>query len=43
VISDPVYFDQPSGKMKNDGVAMSLALTGKPWPPGVVDFCGLPW
>jgi RimJ/RimL family protein N-acetyltransferase len=43
VISDPVYFDQPSGKMENDGIAMSLALAVKPWPPGVVDFCGLPW
>jgi RimJ/RimL family protein N-acetyltransferase len=43
VISEPAYFDQPSGKIKNEGLAMSLAIVGKPWPPGVVDFCGLPW
>jgi len=43
VIPEPVYFDQPSGKMKNDGLTMSLGLAGKPWPAGVVDFCGLPW
>jgi aminoglycoside 2'-N-acetyltransferase I len=43
VISEPVYFDQPSGKIKNEGITMSLAMAGKSWPPGVVDFCGLPW
>jgi RimJ/RimL family protein N-acetyltransferase len=43
VIEDPVYFDQPSGKIKNDGITMSLSLAGKPWPPGIIDFCGLPW
>jgi aminoglycoside 2'-N-acetyltransferase I len=43
VISEPAYFDQPSGKVVNDGLTMILALTGKPWPPGEVDFCGLPF
>ena len=43
VISEPVYFDQPGGKIRNDGLTMFLALSGKPWPPGEVDFCGLPF
>ena len=43
VVSAPAYFDQPSGKIQNEGITMSLTMTGKPWPPGIVDFCGLPW
>lgn len=43
VISDDVYFDQPSGKIKNDGLTMYLPLGSKSWPAGTVDFCGLPW
>jgi RimJ/RimL family protein N-acetyltransferase len=43
VNSEPAYFDQPSGKMKNEGITMSLAMAGEPWPAGVIDFCGLPW
>jgi predicted acetyltransferase len=43
VVSNPAYFDQPSGKMKNGGLTMCLVMAGKPWPPGAVDFCGLPW
>lgn len=42
-ITEPVYYDQPSGKVKNEGITMSLSLSGKPWPTGVVDFCGYPW
>jgi RimJ/RimL family protein N-acetyltransferase len=42
-ISEPVYFDQPSGKIKNDGITMFLALTKKSWPLGIVDLGGLPW
>jgi RimJ/RimL family protein N-acetyltransferase len=42
-VSEAAYFDQPSGKMKNDGITMSLALTDKPWPAGEIDFCGFPW
>jgi RimJ/RimL family protein N-acetyltransferase len=43
VISEPAYFDQPSGKIKNEGSTMSLSIAGKSWPPGMVDFCSLPW
>jgi len=43
VIDEPVFFDQPSGKIRNDGLSMYLAMAGKPWPSGIVDFCGLPW
>jgi RimJ/RimL family protein N-acetyltransferase len=43
VISEPAYFDQPSGKIQNEGITMSLSMAGKFWPPGMVDFCSLPW
>lgn len=43
MISEPVYFNQPSGKVKNEGVTMSLAIGTKSWPPGIADFCGPPW
>jgi GNAT superfamily N-acetyltransferase len=42
-ISEPTYFDQPSGRMKNGGLTMVLSLSGKPWPPGEINLCGLPW
>ena len=43
VITELVYFDQPSGKKRNDGLTMYLEIGHKPWPAGNVDFCGLPW
>jgi len=43
VINDPVYFDQPSGKVLNPGLTMVYALTRRPWPKGPVDFNGYPW
>jgi RimJ/RimL family protein N-acetyltransferase len=43
LISEPAYFDQPSGIVRNEGITMSLCLAGKPWPTGEVDFCGLPF
>lgn len=43
VIHDPVYFDQPGGKMRNLENTMALSITGKPWPQGEVDMGGLPW
>jgi RimJ/RimL family protein N-acetyltransferase len=43
VIPEPAYFDQPTGKKRNEGLTMSLSMANKSWPPGAVDFCGLPW
>ena len=43
VINDPVYFDQPSGKWKNNALTLVYALTRRPWPKGKVDMNGLPW
>jgi hypothetical protein len=43
VIQSPVYFDQPSGKVLCPLIPMSISLTGKEWPSGIVDIDGLPW
>ena len=43
VIPDPVYFDQPAGKVRCPTNTMVLSLRGKAWPPGIVDIGGLPW
>jgi len=43
VIEAPVYLDQPSGKVRCPLNAMVVSLTGKDWPPGIVDIDGLPW
>jgi len=39
-----VHFSQPDGSTHHwDDVAMILPLTGRPWPAGPTDLCGLPW
>jgi hypothetical protein len=42
-IQSPVYFDQPSGKVLCPLTAMAIPLTGKDWPPGIVNVDGYPW
>ena len=42
-ITDPVVFDQPSGKVKSPIPVMFKPCGDREWPPGPVDFCGLPW
>ncbi len=43
-ITDPVWADQPSGRVEIGMVAMWIALRGRPdWPSGRVDLQGLPF
>lgn len=47
VVGSSFKFSQPG--MKKDErrelqtCVMALPLTGRAWPPGEIDFCGLPW
>lgn len=42
-INDPMIFDQPSGKMPNEGQTCRLPCNRADWPVGTVDLCGYPW
>lgn len=39
----PLFFDQPGGKRKNDGITMILPCSEADWPEGEIDLCGLPF
>jgi GNAT superfamily N-acetyltransferase len=39
----PLTFAQPGGKVTYQEAAMVLPITGREWPPGMIDLCGLPW
>lgn len=43
LISEPVEFEQPSGKMISPFNVMVLPCNGRTWPAGAVDLCSLPW
>ncbi len=43
VAAVPLLVDQSQGKIAFPATAMALALTAKPWPEGLIDFCGRPW
>lgn len=43
VVEGPLMFDQPSGKVTFEDVAMVLSCKGREWPEGAIDLCGLPW
>jgi aminoglycoside 2'-N-acetyltransferase I len=42
-VDGPLVFDQPAGKVTQDGVVMVLPCAGQEWPSGTIDLCGLPW
>jgi hypothetical protein len=42
-VSEPVEFEQPSGKMISPFNVMVLPCKGQTWPAGVVDLCSTPW
>ena len=42
-IDGPLTFQQPSGPVVYPGAALVLPCTGRVWPGGPVDLCGLPW
>ena len=43
VIEGPLFFYQPGGRRKNDGVTMILPCSVAVWPAGEIDLCGLPF
>ena len=43
VVPGPLLVEQPQGKIIFPTTTMVLPLTGKPWPAGTIDLCGLPW
>lgn len=43
LLSEPVTFDQPSGKIISPLNVMVLPCNGKDWPAGITDLCSLPW
>ncbi len=42
-VSEPVEFEQPSGKMVSPFNVMVLPCKSQMWPAGAVDLCSLPW
>ncbi len=40
---EPVIIDQPDGKIESPIPVMVRASTGRSWPAGHIDLCGLPW
>ena len=43
LLTEPVEFDQPSGKMISPLNVMMLPCRGETWPAGVVNLDSLPW
>jgi GNAT superfamily N-acetyltransferase len=43
LLSEPVKFDQPTGKMVSPLNVMVLPCVDRVWPAGVTDLCSLPW
>lgn len=43
VVEGPLFFDQPDGRRKNDGVTMILPCSEANWSEGEIDLCGLPF
>ncbi len=42
-VAGPLLVDQPGGQVLLPAQIMVLPLVGRPWPPGLIDLCGLPW
>jgi aminoglycoside 2'-N-acetyltransferase I len=43
VVAGPLRVDQPQGKITMPTLTMVCPLTGRLWPTGTIDLCGLPW
>ena len=43
VVEGPTVFDQPGSKVTFPDVTMVLSCTGRRWPRGTINLCGLPW
>lgn len=42
-VANPVYYDQPGGKVRHDGETMILSCRRSEWVDGIVDLAGYPW
>lgn len=45
VVDGPTSFEQTTGQQtfSDDILTMIYACSGKPWPGGAIDLCGMPW
>ncbi len=41
-VLEPLFYDQPSGKVRSDQNTMVYACHNQVWPQGMIDLCGLP-
>lgn len=41
-VVEPLFYDQPTGKVLSDQNTMVYACSNLPWPQGTIDLCGLP-
>jgi hypothetical protein len=41
-VTEPLFYDQPTGKMQSDQNTMIYTCHGQRWPSGTIDLCGLP-
>jgi len=42
-LAAPLWIDQPGGKVALQHSHMMLPCSGRSWPAGTLDLCGLPW
>ncbi len=44
VTTGPLWFSQPGGRVQLKGITtMAFSCSGRPFPSGSIDLCGLPW
>lgn len=41
-VLEPLFYDQPGGKVQSDQNTMIYPCRNQPWPQGMIDLCGLP-
>jgi predicted acetyltransferase len=41
-VAEPLFYDQPSGKVQSDQNTMVYICQDQKWPQGIIDLCGLP-
>jgi len=42
-VEGPTIFDQPTGMRGCGGLTMVIECSGRRWPEGKINLCGLPW
>jgi GNAT superfamily N-acetyltransferase len=41
-VTEPLFYDQPTGKVQSDQNTMIYTCQAQAWPSGTIDLCGLP-